>query len=62
VDQLARIGFIVAFGFLFQTILDRLFDLGEAFEAVLQCLEALVDTVTRGKLLLPSLLQDFINR
>ena len=48
-DQLARIGLVVAPRLAFQALLDGLFDLGEAFEAVLDRLKALVGAVAGRK-------------
>ena len=46
-NELARLRFVIALRFTFETFLDGLLDLGQTFKTVLQRLEPLVGTVTR---------------
>ncbi|SDX63219.1 hypothetical protein SAMN05216300_1691, partial [Nitrosomonas oligotropha] len=50
-NELARVRFVIALRFTFETFLDGLLDLGQTFKAILQRLESLVGTVTRDKFL-----------
>lgn len=61
-DQFARIGLVVSPGFAFQPVLDRLFDLGQPFQAKLDGLETLVGAVAGGKLLQPGAFEDVVDR
>ena len=61
-NELARVRFVIALRFTFETFLDGLLDLGQAFETILQRLETLIGTATRDKFLESGSFQYVINR
>ena len=61
-NELTRVRFVIALRFTLETFLDGLLHLGQAFEVILQCLEALIGTATRSKFLESGSFQYIINR
>ena len=61
-NEFVRIRLVIALRFALETFLNRLLDLSQTFEAVLQRLESLIGTVMRGKFLEPGAFQYAIDR